>query len=88
MARRIVRNPGIRQGFPCFEGTRIPYDVVLRLVDEKSVTADDLPNFFPALTRDDWVEAYRFNIEEATPRERRGLAERPRGRRTITQGNT
>lgn len=60
---RIASRRGVLGGFPCFDGTRIPYDTVLRLVDHDTITEHDVPEYFPRLTIDSWRVAAEYAVE-------------------------
>ena len=59
---RVVARRGVMAGWPCFDGTRIAYDTVLRLVDFETVMPEDVPAFFPSLSADAWVAAARYAV--------------------------
>lgn len=67
----VVRTPGVMGGFPCFEGTRIPFDTVLNLVDWEFYTPSDIPEMYPSLSIDAWDAAIRFFVLDATADERK-----------------
>ncbi len=62
MTEAIVSEPGTLGGWPCFEGTRIPYDTVLRLVDHDTITEHDVPTFYPSLTISSWRVAAEYAV--------------------------
>jgi uncharacterized protein (DUF433 family) len=52
MARRIVSKPDIMFGKPCFEGTRIPVDLVVELV-AAGQPMETILEGYPRLTAED-----------------------------------
>lgn len=69
MAKKIVRNPKIMLGKPCFEGTRIPIYLVLELLGQGATPEEIVVNHYPTLTKADVLEAVRYAAEfaEKTP---------------------
>lgn len=49
-AQGIAVRPGRMGGWPTVEGTRVPYDIVAGLVDDVTVTAHDVPHFYPTVS--------------------------------------
>jgi uncharacterized protein (DUF433 family) len=41
-------DPEVRGGYPVIEGTRVPFDVVVALLDD-GVTEEDVANFYPSV---------------------------------------
>lgn len=37
-------------GWPTIAGTRVPYDLISQLVDDGTITADDVPNYYPSVS--------------------------------------
>jgi uncharacterized protein (DUF433 family) len=64
MSERIVSERGVLGGWPCFEGTRIPYDTVLRLVDHDTITEHDVPDWYPSLTISSWRVAAEYAVDQ------------------------
>lgn len=61
MTRRIVSTPGLMGGYPCFEGTRIPWDTPLRIVDFRTVFPADVPTYYPSLDVDSFDVAMEYS---------------------------
>jgi len=59
MADRIVTNPGILQGKPIIEGTRISVAFVLKLL-ASGLTVDAILDEYPHLTRDGVMAAIDY----------------------------
>ncbi|RJP35133.1 MAG: DUF433 domain-containing protein [Candidatus Omnitrophota bacterium] len=56
---RIEINPKVMMGKPVIRGTRIPVELILRKLSEKSTEAD-LLDAYPQLTPDDIQAAIRY----------------------------
>jgi uncharacterized protein (DUF433 family) len=69
MVKKIVRNPKIMLGKPCFEGTRIPIYLVLELLAAGATPEEIIKDHYPTLTKDDVLEAVKYAAEftEKTP---------------------
>lgn len=50
--RRIVINPGVMAGKPVIRGTRIPVDLIVRLLAQ-GLTIQEILDDYPRLTKDD-----------------------------------
>lgn len=50
--RRIVINPGVMAGKPIIRGTRIPVDLIVRLLAQ-GLTIQEILDDYPRLTKDD-----------------------------------
>jgi uncharacterized protein (DUF433 family) len=64
MSERIVSQRRVLGGWPCFEGTRIPYDTVLRLVDHDTIKEHDVPDWYPSLTISSWRVAAEYAVSK------------------------
>jgi uncharacterized protein (DUF433 family) len=48
-------------GWPTIEGTRVPYDLVARLVDNRTVFASDIQSFYPSVSAAAAEDAVQFD---------------------------
>lgn len=62
LLKRIVVNPKIMAGKPVIEGTRIPVDLILKLLGE-GATVEELLEDYPHLTKDDIRAALLYGAE-------------------------
>lgn len=68
MSKRIVSNPKILSGEPCFEGTRISASLIEQLLHPVSErTFEDIIEMYPSLTREDL-----YSFSEQLREKRRG----------------
>jgi uncharacterized protein (DUF433 family) len=65
LPRRIVSDPGICDGKPRFDGTRIPVYMVLDLLSDGMSAEQIRTDCYPHLSDDDIREALRFASELA-----------------------
>ena len=49
---RIATDPGVMSGKPVIRGTRIPVELIVRMVGQ-GITDDDIQTEYPRLTRED-----------------------------------
>jgi uncharacterized protein (DUF433 family)/DNA-binding transcriptional MerR regulator len=47
-------------GWPTIAGTRVPYDLISKLVDGLTITADDVPEYYPSVSAAAARDAVRF----------------------------
>lgn len=57
--KRIVMNPAIMTGKPIIKGTRIPVDMIVRLVAQ-GMTLQEILEEYPQLTKDDLKAALEY----------------------------
>lgn len=48
-------------GWPTISETRVPYDLIARLVDNKTVFPEDVPDYYPAVSPEAARDAVEFN---------------------------
>jgi uncharacterized protein (DUF433 family) len=56
---RISQNPKVMVGKPVIRGTRIPVDLILRMLGQ-GVSIEDLLEAYPGITREDILAAQLF----------------------------
>jgi uncharacterized protein (DUF433 family) len=56
---RIFRDPAVLMGKPCIKGTRISVEVIMRRL-AAGLTADQIAQEYPELTRDDVLAAAAY----------------------------
>jgi uncharacterized protein (DUF433 family) len=47
-------------GWPTIEGTRVPFDVVADLIADGTITADDVPRYYPSVSPEAALDALDF----------------------------
>jgi len=62
LLERVVAVPSIMAGKPVIRGTRIPVDLLLRLLSQ-GVTPEELLSDYPQLTREDISAALLYGAE-------------------------
>jgi uncharacterized protein (DUF433 family) len=73
----VTVDPDVRSGYPVIEGTRVGYDQVTGLLED-DVAAEDIAEFFPAVTADKARSAQEF-AEYVQLYEPGGIVERASG---------
>lgn len=53
--------PTRMSGWPTISETRVPYDLIARLVDNKTVFPEDVPDYYPAVSPEAARDAVEFN---------------------------
>jgi len=57
----LTVDPRMLGGFPVVEGTRVPYDSIVQLVDGATFTVEDVPDVFPHVTVEQARDALAFS---------------------------
>lgn len=60
-ARHLTVDPARMAGIPVIDGTRIPFDTIAQLVDGRTIHAEDVKHYYPAVS----IEAARDAVEFA-----------------------
>ena len=63
---RISQNPKVMMGKPVIRGTRIPVEIILRLLGNGH-SVEEILNSYPGLTREDVLAAQAFAADFAEP---------------------
>lgn len=60
-AEYVEVRPQRRAGWPTIAGTRVDYDVISQLVDNKTITVDDVPRYYPSVSAEAASDAIGFD---------------------------
>lgn len=60
-SEHLELRPTRMSGWPTISNTRVPYDLIARLVDNKTVFPDDVPDYYPTVSAEAARDAVEFN---------------------------